>query len=390
MTTLADRTITIATVMCLSWGVASALGPEQARGQSSPAVQRAFPKDPSPPQKLPELVRWIDPTEQAFTVKVPRGWRINGGTHRNAPIDARNWVAAESPDGRIRVWMDNPNILPRQAPHPTYYRIGWYEGRIVQAPAGPLAIERFKTGAQFAQEFTAQKLCRNPQSLVAFDMPKATQEINSSIRGTAMRASVQAQASAGDFTYRCGEKSGYTYAVTVQAWTTAQGPHTWAVYKLAGFLSDRTELDLARYVMNAVVSSFTIEAAWQASYQRQIQDTTGALTEISQRITQESIQRAQRSLQQNIDQVQRRQKEFDQISEMRRSSFQKQQESSDRIRQRWSDITLGQVHGCDDLGRCSEQSNEYQYHWIDKSGNVVGGPGDGSSPGPGYRPWNPD
>ena len=28
--------------------------------------------------------------------------------------------------------------------------------------------------------------------------------------------------------------------------------------------------------------------------------------------------------------------------------FQKQRENSDRIRQRWSNITLGQVHGCDD------------------------------------------
>jgi hypothetical protein len=142
--------------------------------------------------------------------------------------------------------------------------------------------------------------------------------------------------------------------------------------------------------MNALVSSFTIDPAWQASYERQIQDTTGALGEISNRITQESIRRAQQSLQQNIEQVQRRQKEFDQISEMRQSSFQRQQESADRIRQRWSDITLGQVHGCDDLGRCSEQSNEYQYHWTDKSGNVVGGPADGSPPGPDYRPWTPD
>jgi len=390
VTPLAHRTITVATTMCLAWGATRALDPEQAPAQSSPTAQHAALKDLPPPPKMPELVRWTDPTERAFTVNVPRGWRITGGTHRNAPIDARNWVAAESPDGTIRVWVDDPNTLPRQAPHPAYYRMGWYEGRVVQAPAGPLAIERFKTGAQFAQEFTAQKLCRNPRSLGLLDMRKATQEINSSIGAAAMRAGVQVQASAGDFTYRCGDKSGYTYTVTVQAWTTAQGPRTWAVYKLAGFLSDRAELDLARYVMNALVSSFTIDPAWQASYERQIQDTTEALMEISNRITQESIRRAQQSLQQNIAQVQRRQKEFDQINEMRQSSFQRQQESADRIRQRWSDITLGQVHGCDDLGRCSEQSNEYQYHWADKSGNVVGGPADGSPPGPDYRPWNPD
>ncbi|MGH9355615.1 MAG: hypothetical protein ACRD10_05740, partial [Terriglobia bacterium] len=90
------------------------------------------------PPPVPQLAPWVDPTEHAFTVKVPAGWRVTGGTHRNSPIDARNWVKAESADGKIKVWIDDPSILPRQAPHPFYYRLGWYEGRVVQSPAGPL------------------------------------------------------------------------------------------------------------------------------------------------------------------------------------------------------------------------------------------------------------
>jgi hypothetical protein len=35
-----------------------------------------------------------------------------------------------------------------------------------------------------------------------------------------------------------------------------------------------------------------------------------------------------------------------------------QQSIRDAIRQRWSDITLGQIHGCDDLGNCSTVSND--------------------------------
>jgi len=86
-----------------------------------------------PPPKLPRMVRWTDPAERALTVNVPSGWRATGGTHRNAPIDARNYVTAESPDGKLRVWIDAPGILPRQEPHPAYYRLGWYEGRVVQS-----------------------------------------------------------------------------------------------------------------------------------------------------------------------------------------------------------------------------------------------------------------
>ena len=84
--------------------------------------------------RAPELVRWMDPTERAFTVNVPKDWRISGGTQRNSSIDARNWVEAESPDGKITVRVDDPSILPRQVPHPAYYRLGWYEGRVVLIP----------------------------------------------------------------------------------------------------------------------------------------------------------------------------------------------------------------------------------------------------------------
>ncbi len=344
----------------------------------------------APPPKLPQLVAWNDPLEHAFTVRVPAGWRIEGGTRRNSPIDARNYVVAHSPDGSITAYVDAPGILPRQEPHPAYYALGWYEGRVVQSQAGPLAIERFKSGAQFAREFASTQVCRGAEAEASFDLPAATSRINAEIAPLAARAGARAQASAGEFVYHCGARSGYDYAVTVEAFTTPGGPRNWAVYKLAGYVSNRADLDLARYVMNAMVASLQLDPAWQAAYERQIHDTTGALMAMSDRITRESIQRAQQSLQQNMAMVQRRQQEFDQISAMRQSSFQRQQESQSRIAQRWSDITLGQVHGCDDLGRCATVSNEYQYHWVDKSGNVVPGPSDGSAPGPGYHTFTPD
>jgi hypothetical protein len=346
--------------------------------------------DLAPPPKLPQMVRWSDPTERAFTVSVPTGWRITGGTHRNAPIDARNYVDAESPDGKIKVWVNDPSVLPRQEPHPLYYRLGWYEGHVVQGPAGPMMIERFKSGVQFAQEFTAQKQCSGAQMLSAFDLNQETQRMNAAIASLAARVGAHEQSSAGEITYRCGERSGYTYAITIGGFIDPQGPHIWGVEKLAGYLSDRSTLDVARYVMNAMISSFQIDPAWQAQYEQQIHDTTGALMEISNRITQTSMQMAQQSMEQNMKMVQQRQRQFDQMSQSSTSSFQRQQESQDRNRQRWSDITLGQIHGCDDIGNCTTVSNDYQNYWTKDGRAVVGGPSDGSPPGPEYHKWTPD
>lgn len=165
-------------------------------------------------------------------------------------------MRAESPDGKIKVWIDDPNVLPRQAPHPAYYRLGWYDGRVVQSPAGPLQIERFQSGAQFAHEYTVKSLCGAPQSVSTFELPLESRRMNASVASAAARARVHAMASAGEFVYRCGDRFGYTYSVTVLSFTTPQGPQTWAAYKLAGYLSDKGQVDTARYVMNAMRTSF--------------------------------------------------------------------------------------------------------------------------------------
>jgi hypothetical protein len=340
---------------------------------------------------LPRFVMWTDPTERAFTVQVPSGWQVRGGTHRNSPIDARNFVAVQEPGKKIVAWVDDPNILPRQVPHPAYYRLGYYEGRVVQSPAGPLQIERFRTGAQFAEEFVQTKICRAPETLALFDLRRETQQMSQDIAPVAARARVRASASAGEYVFHCGDRYGYVYAVTVLAWTTAQGPQNWAVYKLAGYLSDKSQVDMARYVMNKMRASFAIDPGWQQRYDAQVHDTTGALIEMSNRITGASIRAAQESLQWEMQMVERRQHQFDQMTKASMDSFKRQQDSNDRIRQRWSDITLGQVHGCDDLGNCATVSNDYDHYWT-KGGKVVGGPSDGSPPqnDPSYREWHPD
>jgi hypothetical protein len=358
--------------------------------EKAPASGPSAEPTPPPVAALPELVPWIDPVEHAFTVDVPKGWTIGGGTHRNAPMDARNFVNAQSPDGKIKVWVDDPNVLPHQEPHRTYEALGWHEGAIVQGPAGPLMIERFRSGAQFAADYAVKRLCPRPQTLAAFDLRNETQREQVEADAMARKTGFPEQASAGEYVFRCGEQSGYVYAVTVLARSLTGGPQIWGVTKLASFLADPSEADVARYTMNAMRASFRLDPAWEARYQQQIHDITGAVIEESNRITRISMEQARRSMEQNMRMVKERQRQFDQMNDGMMSSFKRRMDSSTANTNKWSDVILGQVHGCDDLGRCATVSNDYQHHWTDPSGNVVGGPSDGSAPGPQYRPWTPD
>ena len=65
---------------------------------------------------IPPFVQWIDPTEKAFTVDVPQGWTIHGGTRWQGPTAARGFVTADSPERRMHVFLDDPDIVDRQVP----------------------------------------------------------------------------------------------------------------------------------------------------------------------------------------------------------------------------------------------------------------------------------
>ncbi len=247
---------------------------------AAPAIAGQPPTGPQTPAQpasssLPAMQPWTDPVEHAFTLQVPAGWQISGGTHRNAPIDARNPVVAQSPDGRITIFIDDPAILPRQAPHPAYAQMGWTEGRTVQGPAGPLKIERFQTGAQFAEFYSAVK-CQGAKKEASFDLKAESQMLSTSIAPMATQMGGNAEVSAGEIYYRCGPKTGYTKSVTVLAYKPGNGPRNWAVYKLAGYVADPGSIDVARTVMNIMVATMKLDPNWEAALQRQINDTTGA------------------------------------------------------------------------------------------------------------------
>ena len=58
---------------------------------------------PAQPEQGPvSFVTWVDPTEHGFSVAVPHGWLVTGGTHWNGPTGARGFVRVQSPDGKVR------------------------------------------------------------------------------------------------------------------------------------------------------------------------------------------------------------------------------------------------------------------------------------------------
>jgi hypothetical protein len=324
---------------------------------------------------IPPFVQWIDPTEKAFTVDVPQGWAIIGGTRWQGPTAARGFVTAESPGGRIHVFLDDPDIVGRQVPHPMYAQLGWREGARVTAPSGdPLLIARFETGEQFAQHYIGVKLCPRPEMTRIAPLQEDSRRISTEIAPYARAMNAIAQASVGEASFRCGGKEGYTYATTVLVGPpTPGGVQIWGVYKLAGYtVSDPSAHEMARYVMNKMLASLVIDKAWEAQYQRKVQDTTGNIIRMQNALTQEVLRRAKQDADESLARLNHPNPGVQGLG--------RNKDSDDRLSKQRSETILGQKRVCDDIGRCETVDSSHDHYWMDHSGRTVPGPASGGPP----------
>jgi hypothetical protein len=329
----------------------------------------------APNGTAPALVEWTDPTEHAFTVKVPQGWKINGGTKWQGPITPRGYVIAESPDGKIRAFLDDPDVIGRQVPHPMYAPLGWREGMRVQTPSGdPLLIARFETGEQFAKHYIGSKLCQQPEITGNGPLQDETDRITKEIAPFARSMNAMFKASAGEATFRCSGKEGYTYATTILAGPpSSQGVQGWFVFKLAGYtVTEAAQHDLARYVMYSMLSSVTLDKEWEAKTNRKVQDVTGNVIKMQNAMTQAALRRAK---EQAANSLARLNHPNEGVKGLGRNK-----DSDDRLSTQRSNTTLGTKRVCDDLGDCKSVDNSHDYYWKDHSGRVVPGPSSGGPP----------
>src|SRR5689334_11001752 len=74
-----------------------------------------------------KFTTWTDPTERAFTVQVPSGWKISGGINRRYLVLLCEKIVAASPDGKVWVYAGNdfPSFVP---PNVVLQRAGIREG----------------------------------------------------------------------------------------------------------------------------------------------------------------------------------------------------------------------------------------------------------------------
>ncbi|HYM05605.1 MAG TPA: hypothetical protein VEU11_03525 [Terriglobales bacterium] len=321
---------------------------------------------------------WRDPQENAFQVGVPQGWQVRGGLTRANKIEPHAVIRAESPDGKIHVFYDDPDVHPRQVPDQMTRFAGMREGQTVQgAWGGPVLLARYLTGSQFSQQYIAARMCRQPVITGADELRDATAQMNAVVRPYAAQQRSVAAASVGEAMFRCGSSTGYVMANTLYV-KAAFGPSVtmWFVYQLGGFeVSDPEQEGLAYYVWNTMLETLKMNPQWEAQFNREVQDVTGAVTQMQHAMAQSIAQYGQRQASAasaggfnhpNSGQLP--------------TDLRKKWAGEDAVRQKYSDATLGQQWMHSSTGTNVRVSNSATNWWKDPSGNVVAGPESGGPP----------
>jgi len=321
------------------------------------------------------FAQWVEPTEHAFTVEVPKDWQVNGGLHWNSPIDPRGFVRVRSSDGKVQIFIDDPDILPRMVPNPVYTRMGWVEGRVFQTQTGPIFIQRFLSGSQYAQQHVTWRLCRNPRWVKVGDVPSLSRSITTAIEPLAQSSGAIARASAGEASFMCNDAQGYVFATTLLTSSTSGPIQGWGVYKLCGFLSsDPMQSMEARYIMEHMMATLTINPSWDQAFQRKIKDVTGQVIGMQNALAAQ----VQRNAAQNAS------------NDLARLNHPNQGVNVRPGERKSSSVNtiLGTKEVCDAIGRCKSVSNDYDTFYMDHSGNVKPGrPGGGPPDNSGV--WSP-
>ena len=323
-----------------------------------------------PPLPVVMFASWRDPNEGAFTLNVPQGWQIAGGASRRSAVDIRHIIRATAPGGRIRIFVDDPDIVPRQVPDQMMMRMGMREGQTIQAAwGGPLLLQRFRSGAEYARDYTGIKVCRGPQYTGGADMPQETNEMNRQVSGFAAQAGFNARASVGDAYFRCGSQLGYVTATTIFAGPRmGQGAQMWFVMSMSGFtVESEADAAYAKYILHTMTASFQLDPQWEARSQRDTQAQTQAVTHMQNAMMADLKQSWAAQADRERSSVVSRDKPFDVMS-----GWEARNKTMDKVFEKDTQVRRGVTTTEDPVWGSRTVSNDYNYYWTRPDGSIVG------------------
>lgn len=215
-------------------------------------------------------VRWIpftDPSEHAFTLEVPDGWQVQGGSRRMSAVEIRTGVTMRAPDGSMELFFGDVDVPIFATPNPMLAMGGFREGMTYSPGYGQnFIVAAYQPGEAFAARWGQDRIARVCPGAAAAGvraLPQATQALDMAYAQGGVRTSIAAGEARFDCNWSDGPGKGYVFAATEHV-ESAGGAGLWDVKALAGFAARAERADDAAALLSHVAASFRIDPSWAA------------------------------------------------------------------------------------------------------------------------------
>ncbi|MEK6833072.1 MAG: hypothetical protein AABY32_03415 [Nanoarchaeota archaeon] len=280
---------------------------------------------------------FTDPNENAFTIKVPDGWRIseNSGLIRQY-IDAGVLFQVVSSDNRGFFYISPYGVYT--APNDLLTFAGFPEGSYYDPSGGiaqPMLVKKYTEAEDFLREYI-QQLNVETDILEVIDRPDLINENPGPLITKQSAAEISYISNPGPNQLK-NKVVGYIYIIE------SSGIGIWAS-TLFGYYSPESLFNETEYLVLKSEETFKVNPEWAAKEAQEVNKRAGIISS-----TQDSI------------------------SDIISSTFEYRSESMDRINNEWSKTILGveEVYNSDTDETYYVDSGS-NYYWIDNQNNIYG------------------
>jgi len=306
------------------------------------------------------FVNWNDPREGAFSVGVPQGWRVIGGTYRLSATDVRYALAMGSPDGQLRVTIGDSNIGVFIPPSQMLAMAGLREGGYYGLGDGTKAqIRRYIPGPQFARWYAEIFVARQCSGLQVQSNNVRQDLVSSFSQSARSEGMARPYITAGDVSFTCnlnGRRVQGKYVAATAPFIPNQ-TSMWFVYRLYGYLAAAgREQDGERIIAQAL-------RTWKFNRQWLVQQGS-----IAGSAVQQDNMRSQQIQSRALKAIAEDQR---QTSETIMKGWEQRQKVYDEISRKRENAILGTLDVIDpQTGTQYKVSNFGDYHYMSNEGYI--------------------
>jgi hypothetical protein len=252
----------------------------------------------------PAPVAWTtvhDTRETAFSIDVPKGWKVNGGAYRLGANNPRFLIDMTSPDGRTNLRVGDSAVPAFTVPTMR----GFPEGSRYSSGVDWAIVARYLSGRDFAVKYGQgrfQGVCQSLQ-LKQMDVLRPVVSPEREVIARTAQGELVNTTTGGQALFRC-VANGQDMAAYVAAETTLTASNfatiqNWAVTALISFVAPRDQAPQALRMLLQSAGTFRLNPDWirrQAELSRQssalvLRQTQQAVAAQQQRFEQMDAER---------------------------------------------------------------------------------------------------